>query len=155
MGWREKMDLETDFYYMILLKREIILSIIILKGGFQTIQLYLLSYSVRSDSPQLFFQDLTGRLLVPAVYAGPVLYRLLYVCWFSLHFVLNSSGCSSECLGLYFMWLHLLLIVMYYLKSIVLCFRQAICNVCIFMTWILWVVCFIIAFDKCFSAKNF
>ena len=49
------MDLETDFYYMILLKREVILSIIILKGGFQTIQLYLLSYSVRSDSPQLFF----------------------------------------------------------------------------------------------------
>ena len=28
------MDLEMDFYYMILLKREIILSIIILKRGF-------------------------------------------------------------------------------------------------------------------------
>ena len=86
------MDLETDFYYMILLKREIILSIIILKGGFQTIQLYLLSYSVRSDSPQLFFQDLTGRLLVPTVYTGPVLHRLLYVCWISLHFVLNLTA---------------------------------------------------------------
>ena len=74
------MDLETDFYYMILLKREIILSIIILKGGFQNIQLYLLSYSVRSDSPQLFFQDLTGRLLVFAACAGLVLHRPHCVC---------------------------------------------------------------------------
>ena len=47
---------------------------------------------MRSDSPQLFFQDLTGRLLVPAVYAGPVLHRLLYVCWNSLHFVLTLAA---------------------------------------------------------------
>ena len=33
-GKGKKIDLETDFYYMILLKEKIILSIIILKRGF-------------------------------------------------------------------------------------------------------------------------
>ena len=150
------MDLETDFYYMILLKKRNYFKYHYFKKRvfkpYSSIY-YLTQWGLIPLN--YFSQDLTGRLLVLTVYAGPVLHRLLYVYWFSLHFVLNSSCCSSECLGLYFMWLHLLLIVMYYLKSIVLCFRQAICNVCIFMTWILWVVCFIIAFDKCYSAKNF
>ena len=76
---------------------------------------------MRSDSPQLFFQDLTGRQLVPAVYAGPALHRLLYVCWISLHFVLTLAAAVVKCLGLYFICLHLILTDMYYLKDIVLC----------------------------------
>ena len=97
-----------------------------------------------SDSPQLFFQDLTGRLLVLAVCAGLVLHRPLFVCWFSLYFVLNSSCCSSEWLGLYFIFAFIMLMIMYYLKNIVLCFSQAIRKVCIlwhdYYNW-----CFIIA----------
>ena len=144
-GKKGKDGFRNEFSYMILLKEKNYFKYHYFKKGvFQTIQLYLLSYSVRSDSPQLFFQDLTGRQLVPAVCAGPALHRLLYVCWISLHFVLTLAAAVVKCLGLYLIWLHLLLIVMYYLKSIVLCFRQALCN-----------VCFIIAFDKCYSAKNF
>ena len=84
-------------------------------------QLYLLSYSVRSDSSQLFFQDLTGRLLVPAVYAGPILHRLLYVCWNSLHFVLTLAAAVVNVWDCIFICLHLILTDMYYLKDIVLC----------------------------------
>ena len=84
---------------------------------------------MRSDSPQLFFQDLTGRLLVLADCAGLVLHRLLYVCWISPHFVLNLAAAVVKCLGLYFICLHLILLDMYYLKDIVLCIWQMICEV--------------------------
>ena len=56
MIWEgRKIDLETDFFLYDIIKGEIILNIIILKGGFSNHTALLLSYSVRSDSPQLFF----------------------------------------------------------------------------------------------------
>ena len=70
---RERDGFRNEFYYMILLKEKNYFKYhYFKKGGFQTIQLYLLSYSVRSDSPQLFFQD--GELLVLAVCAGLILH---------------------------------------------------------------------------------
>ena len=110
---------------------------ILIKGYFQRFSnhaFHLLTYSVRSDSPQLFFQDLGSWRLLHLYCTGVILPRLYYVGLFDIALSLDTTVVVSYVLacfnmlyvfgriydyGLYVM--HDLSLILGYMRSVI-CF---------------------------------
>ena len=81
-------DFQKEIYYLYAINP------ILIKGYFQRFSnhaFHLLTYSVRSDSPQLFFQDLGSQWLFRLRCAGLILRRLYYVGIFDIVSLHNSQ----------------------------------------------------------------